>query len=648
MSSFERCKGGRTSRRLAESRTRRHVLESMILGLATVFFCLDDGAVAQSSLPAPLPLAFQITSTQFYPNATMLSSFARRAFIVDDADGDGADDVAFLTVGPASGYVPSVDGQLTVMSSSSGSIIYQINGPGGIIQGLGFVASARIGDCNGDTTDDIAMIAFSTAFLASPPLYVFSGADGTLLYTAPPIGSPSWTGAEIERLGGDIDGDMVEDFCVGYQYAGLFPLSNEGCVTVHSGANGAVLGQYWGVAATEGLGAQIACPGDIDADGYPDVVALGYASIGQLGGSTNLHVIRITPGGMSLLYIYTELQIVQQLYPRIDRPRSAGDVDGDGYADFMFTSISYGSSIGAYVGLPPTIYSGATGQIIRSLYPPSGIPEPGYAFVSNYVGDVDGDGVGDVAVGDPGGDYGPFFQNVGMIYIFSGATGEILFGVHGDSQLAFPRIIDGQGDVNGDGFADVLSVAVGNTIQNEGAVRVHRGRPTFEPIAAAGNVAGFGGATSTDILSVAASGGMPQYGGVGRSAVIGTGSSFDIWMARPPGHTGSTSQYLLFGRIGGGVLPTATNLPFGIGNSSFGIALLAPTDPSLFVLASTYPVPAFLPAIPAYQIANGTPVVQVPAIPFTATLWFQALIEDTSSAGPVPLSVSNLVRVIVR
>lgn len=649
MSYFEPHRDREIGLQLAGPESRPRSAECRAIGLAFLLVCLFGRVFAQSIVPAPLPLGFQITSTQFYPNATSVSAFARRAFFVDDADGDGNDDVAFLTVGPGGGYNQNNDGQLTVVSGITGGIIYQINGPGSPIVGLGFTASARIGDCNSDMIDDIAMIGFSTVFLASPPLYVFSGADGSLLYMAPPIGGPSTVGAEIERLGGDIDGDAIEDFCVGYAYAGLFPLTNEGCVTVHSGATGAILGQFWGTGPGEGLGFQIACPGDVDADGYPDVVAWSAESIGQPVNSRNIYVIRITPAGLSLLYLFNGLSISGQIYPLLQRPRPAGDVDGDGNADFMFTSITYGATIGTYVGLPPTIYSGATGQVIRSLYPPSGIPELPYGWLTQYVGDVDGDGVGDVAVAGPADDYGPFLQNVGMLYVFSGATGEILFGVHGDSLLSFPAFIDGPGDINGDGFGDVLAVATGNTIPTEGAVRVYTGRPTFEPSAAAGNIPGFGGAVSTDVLGVAASGApLPQYGGIGRSVVLNRGSSFDFWMARPPAHSNLTAQYVLFGRIGGGVLPTATTLPFGLGNSSFGNALLAPFDASLFVLASTYPLPAFLSAVPAYQSGAGSPVVQVPPIPFAATLWFQAVIENSSSVGTVPLSVTNLVKVIVR
>jgi hypothetical protein len=69
-------------------------------------------------------------------------------------------------------------------------------------------------------------------------------------------------------------------------------------------------------------------------------------------------------------------------------------------------------------------------------------------------GDVDGDGTNDVVVGHygaPGGVY------AGRVRVHSGATGAVVFTLAGSAAGdQFGASVDGAGDVNGDGFADVI------------------------------------------------------------------------------------------------------------------------------------------------------------------------------------------------
>jgi hypothetical protein len=74
-------------------------------------------------------------------------------------------------------------------------------------------------------------------------------------------------------------------------------------------------------------------------------------------------------------------------------------------------------------------------------------------------GDVDGDGWDDLVVGarreSPGG-----VANAGMVYAFSGATRDLLYGLEPpdvETYANFGRAASGAGDVNGDGYADVVA-----------------------------------------------------------------------------------------------------------------------------------------------------------------------------------------------
>lgn len=630
-----------------------------VRSICTVWaFLLLGAASAPAQLSPPLPLIFQSTPIDVFPNATFSSGFARLAFLTDDVDGDGRGDVAVRTFGPGAQNGPTNDGQILVISSATGGVVYTINGPILPGQSLAAIDAASIGDCDGDGVDDIATIDVPFGIPPNPNgVHVFSGATGMFLYTAAPIGIGS-AAAEIERLSDDIDGDGIEDFCVGYGFATTTPLfGNPGTVVVHSGATGGVIVQTWGT-ASESLGAEIACPGDLDGDGFADVIARSFAASGQPNGASNLYAFRITPTSMSLLYTFSANGVSGNFFMIGVSPCRVGDIDRDGCDDFMFSGVSLTSSSPPFTGpaaSPIEVRSGATGQLIRTLVPPSGQLRPRFGESTAFAGDVDGDGFGDVLVGSVVEDYGPFFPQVGVAFVYSGATGDVLYAVHGDSSLplsgAFPGIVDGGRDMDGDGLSDILC-AVANILGSSSAsgfVRVYGGRPAFHADAARGDVVAFGGAGTADVLGVSVAGAAtPIQNNIGRTFVVNSGSPLNIWMARPPGHLGSTAQHIIFGRVGGSVLPNATTLPGGLGDFVFAPSLIAPSDPSLFVLSSTYPATAILPAIPAYAALPGTPVAQIPPIGFPVTFGIQALVEDTASVGPAPISITNALRIIVR
>ena len=95
------------------------------------------------------------------------------------------------------------------------------------------------------------------------------------------------------------------------------------------------------------------------------------------------------------------------------------------------------------------------------------------------LGDVDGDGVPDVAVGVPGKDIGgeDGSANVGLVYLFSGQTGALIRTLNHPDQggaeagAAFGSALANAGDVDGDEASDVLIGAPG-----EGHVFVFSGK----------------------------------------------------------------------------------------------------------------------------------------------------------------------------
>lgn len=214
---------------------------------------------------------------------------------------------------------------------------------------------------------------------------------------------------------GDINGDGVSDYIAGAPFADPAGLTTAGSVYVYSGSNGALLYQKNGTASAQALGYWVSGAGDVNGDGRADFIVASQTQAFVYSGATGVLLYQKGAGGPVA---------------------TAGDVNGDGRADFLVSTLSQ-----VYV------YSGATGAI---LYQKTG----GSAVAG--VGDVNGDGRSDFLVGeqyaDPGG-----LTNAGSVYVYSGATGAVLYQKNGTSAYdVFGNAAAAAGDVNGDGRPDFM------------------------------------------------------------------------------------------------------------------------------------------------------------------------------------------------
>lgn len=135
-----------------------------------------------------------------------------------------------------------------------------------------------------------------------------------------------------------------------------------------------------------------------------------------------------------------------------------GDVNADGVADF---------AVGAPGSDRVDVYSGATRTPIRSIVDPENHPGNDFGFALADVGDVNGDGVADLAVGARGVDNSFPLPCVtppcnatpdqGRAFVFSGATGALIrkLSPADTNFLAFGFALAGLGDVSGDGVPDI-------------------------------------------------------------------------------------------------------------------------------------------------------------------------------------------------
>jgi len=191
-------------------------------------------------------------------------------------------------------------------------------------------------------------------------------------------------------------------------------------------------------------------PGDLDQDGVPDICIGAPRTY-----STGRGKIFVRSGS-SFALIRTILGTHGERLGHSLAP--AGDVDLDGTPDIL-TSGNSGSPYGdEFV----RVLSGATGLGIRDFAePPGGNPglTSDFGYELGSLGDVDRDGVPDLYVTNRRWSLS-YYSDQGVVYVFSGATGSLLYSVFGDPNAypdsEFGIAAEAIADVDGDGAGELL------------------------------------------------------------------------------------------------------------------------------------------------------------------------------------------------
>jgi hypothetical protein len=350
---------------------------------------------------------------------------------------------------------------------------------------------------------------------------------------------------------------------------------------------------FTGEATNNLFGVSVSAAGDVNNDGYGDVIigADGYSSnkgrvyvfLGSANGLSNTASITITGEGNLDLFGYSA--------------QTAGDTNGDGFEDIIVGAFGYSGFnrqgraylyLGNANGITVTAAMTLTGESSLNYFGQS----------AGTAGDVNKDSFADVIIGAPG--Y-PGFSAQGRAYLYMGSANGLsttpALTLTGESDNnSFGWSVGTAGDVNKDGYAEVFVTAKGY-LANTGRVYIYHGSASglsaTPALTLTGQTAneffGLSASTAGDInkdgysdIIVGASGYMSQTGrayvylggasGLGASPVItltgqattyafgnSVGTAGDInddgysdVVIGAEGYLSSTGQaYLYFGTVGG-------------------------------------------------------------------------------------------------
>ncbi len=379
------------------------------------------------------------------------------------------------------------------------SVVYYHNGDNAGDNLARYVSG--VGDVNQDGYDDYAVTshrydldpdgtpASGDELSNAGRIYVYSGKNGTTIYTFD--GERASDGlARAVSGGGDINFDGFPDIAAATHFYDPDPdgtpatgdeVSNGGRAYAFSGKDGSTLYTFDGLNASDNMGRSVAIAGDMNLDGYADIAACAYgfdldpdgtpSSGDELSGAGRTYVFSGING--STLYTFDG----ERANDHLGEVLAAGrDMDGDGFDELLAAADGYDLDPD---GTPSTgdefsnagriyVFSGQTGSTLYTFDGENASDSLGRS--ASGAGDVNGDGTPDIIVGsdaykvDPDGTpaTGDEMSAAGRAYVFSGFDGSTLYTFDGGAEFdSMGMTVAEAGDVNGDGYGDVVACATG-------------------------------------------------------------------------------------------------------------------------------------------------------------------------------------------
>ena len=509
---------------------------------------------------------------------------------------------------------------------------------------LGYSVSTA-GDVNGDGYADLIVGAprYDHGQTEEGVAFLYlGGPDG-------PAASPAWMEESDQEwawfgyavaIAGDVNGDGYDDVIIGaprYDITGTTPLTDTGRAFVYYGSptvSEATLTAGpadWiatGNQADARFGTAVSTAGDVNGDGYADVIITANGYDGEETNEGAAFVYLGSPAGLAADYAWA-VHPTDQAYANFGRSAStAGDVNGDGYSDVVIGAPWYDDPLTTitdeiYEGVVFVYHGSVTGLSLTSDWTFIGDHKQAeFGTAVSAAGDVDGDGYSDVIVGAYRFSYTGNESREGEAFVFHGAAAGLGtshdWRATGDQEQAkFGIAVSTAGDVNGDGYADVI-VGASNYDggqPHEGAVFVYDG--------------GSGGLTTGHDWSVEGNQEGAGYGfAVSTAGDVNGDGDGDVIVGAPTYNDGQTDEGAAFVYLGSsgddlaarprqlrtdGHTPIA---PLGLSDSANQVHLQLTAQPPQGIISATL----------QWQVAPlGVPFTAATAISGTSPGWSDVL-----------------------
>ncbi len=396
----------------------------------------------------------------------------------NDESGDFAGKT-YLFLGKASGW--AMDTSLADADASFlGEVELDLSGEG----------VAGVGDVNRDGYDDFVIGApnNSDAEYCAGQIYLFFGKpSGWEKDTSLGDADASFTGeAELDLAGwqlsgaGDVNNDGHDDFLIGVSFSAEAGYDAGQAYLILGKSSGWAMGtsladadaSFLGEAEYDYAGSCVADAGDVNADGYDDLLIGSYGNDEGADGAGQAYLILGKASGWEMDASLSDADasfIGEAAEDKASECSGVGDVNGDGYHDFMIGAHKNDEG-GDYAGQVYLILGKASGWAMDTS-----LADANASFIGEAAGDGAGQGVS--GVGDVNGDaYDDFIiaapfnaeggETAGQTYLILGrASGWAMDTSLADADASFigeapgdcsGSVVSGAGDVNGDGYHDIV------------------------------------------------------------------------------------------------------------------------------------------------------------------------------------------------
>ena len=325
---------------------------------------------------------------------------------------------------------------------------------------------AQAGDVNGDGYDDVLVGApsYTGGQTDEGRVYLYlgsiSGLSPTHAWAVESDQASSSFGSAISSAG-DVNADGYDDVIVGaYNYSNGHSLEGRAYLYLGS-ASGLSVTAAWTAEANQlsaSFGWSVSSAGDVDADGYDDVLVGAFSYSNGEGDEGRAYLYLGSASGLSVTAAWTaEADQASAYFGR--SVASAGDVNADGYSDVLIGASRY-SNGQSFEGRAYLYLGSASGLSVTEAW--TAEPDLGdisFGWSVSSAGDADADGYDDVVIGAryyTGGE-----TEEGRAYLYlgdaSGLSSAAAWSAESDNTYAyFGSSVASAGDVDADGYDDVI------------------------------------------------------------------------------------------------------------------------------------------------------------------------------------------------